>query len=81
MTSAVYPALPSTCDNHTHFSQSNHRKIFSFLPPIIIFWGEEVVVSCGFLFFFLIFISLFISKAVLFIISTHEGLQSDGRET
>lgn len=28
MTSAVYPALPSTCDNHTHFSQSNHRKIF-----------------------------------------------------
>lgn len=28
MTSAVYPALPSTCDNHTHFSQSKHRKIF-----------------------------------------------------
>lgn len=43
MTSAVSPALPSTCDHHAHFSQSNHRKIS---PSLCFssFWTTRVVV-------------------------------------
>lgn len=43
MTWAVSPALPSTCDHHAHFSQSNHRKIS---PSLCFssFWTTRVVV-------------------------------------
>lgn len=43
MTSAVSPALPSTCDHHAHFSQSNHRKIS---PSLCFssFWTTRAVV-------------------------------------